>query len=220
MTKTKSQKIKLLSSAALLSLAVYGTAVSPAFARENFHNDRNPVKISTGVRSARESNIVITKGIVKSISDKTLVVTRPKDGQDFNVTVSDKTKIFRRYEKGSFDEIKVGHIINVIGKISVDDPADITATMLRDLSLTMRHSVISGIVDSTDDGKIILSSKKVKGISVDTTGAKLTDRKNREINVTDIHAGDRVKVRGLWDSENQTLTEVMSIRDFSLPDKK
>jgi hypothetical protein len=53
-------------------------------------------------------------------------------------------------------------------------------------------------------------------VTLDPT-TKLINRKGQAIATSDIQVGQIIRVRGLWDSVNFTVTEVAEVKDFSLP---
>jgi hypothetical protein len=49
------------------------------------------------------------------------------------------------------------------------------------------------------------------------TDTKIVNRKEETLAQTEIAVGQRVRVRGLWDSVNKTITEVIKVKNFTLP---
>jgi hypothetical protein len=69
----------------------------------------------------------------------------------------------------------------------------------------------------TDTGFVMTTIQRGnETVALDST-AKLINRKGQTITSSEIQVGDRIRVRGLWDSANFTITEVTEVKDFSLP---
>jgi len=47
--------------------------------------------------------------------------------------------------------------------------------------------------------------------------AKIVNRKETNITLSDIKVGDRVRVKGVWDKTLSKIAEVIQIKDFSIP---
>ncbi|EKD22770.1 MAG: hypothetical protein ACD_83C00276G0002 [uncultured bacterium] len=106
----------------------------------------------------------------------------------------------------------------MIGKWEDDAKTTVDATLVRNLSIQKRHGVFFGEIKSkTDIGFTLESIKRgMQTVTVSDT-TKYINRKGEAISFGDIAVGQRVRVRGLWDSIHATITEVTEIKDFSLP---
>lgn len=47
--------------------------------------------------------------------------------------------------------------------------------------------------------------------------AKIIDREENTLTASQIKVGERVRVRGIWDAKNSTISNVIEIKDFSIP---
>lgn len=161
----------------------------------------------------------IGTGRVTAINGTTLTVE--KDGKSYTVTTTDKTQFRRRFwGKGSLAEIAVGHTVNVIGKWTDDAKTTVEARLVRDVSIQKRHGVFFGKVESvTTDGWVMttISDKRENQAVKVTNVTKFTNRKGEALTQTDVKVGHRVRVRGLWDRSDNTVTEVSQVKDFDLP---
>lgn len=163
----------------------------------------------------------IGTGKVTAINGAALTVE--KDGKSYTVTTTDKTQFRRRFwGKGSLSEIAVGHTVNVIGKWTDDAKTTVEARLVRDVSIQKRHGVFFGKVESlTSDGWVMttISDKRENQTVKVSSSTKFVNRKEEAITQADVKVGQRVRVRGLWDRLNNTVTEVTHVKDFDLPAK-
>ena len=53
-------------------------------------------------------------------------------------------------------------------------------------------------------------------VTVDSS-TKFSNRKGETITQSEITVGQRVRVKGLWNSNDNTVTEVKEVKDFALP---
>lgn len=172
---------------------------------------KNVVSLILGKRAA------ILSGEIKTISGTTLVVT--KDGTDYTILTDDKTKFRRRFwGKSTLSEFAVGNLVNVIGKWNNEEKTEINANLIRNLSIQKRFGVFFGTIKSiTDTGFVMTTAKRGEETVTLASGTKLVNRKMEVIGKSDILVDHRVRVKGLWDSDNHTITEVTQVKDFNLP---
>lgn len=162
---------------------------------------------------------IILKAEVTAVSDTTLTIT--KDGTTYTVNLTDKTQLRRRFgAKSDIAEFSVGNIVNVYGAWTDDTHTVINARLIRNLSIQKRFAVFIGQVKSLMSGGWVmttLSAKRPDQTVTVSSSTKFVNRKEEAITQTDIQVGHRVRVKGLWDSSNNTVTEVTHVKDFSLP---
>lgn len=149
----------------------------------------------------------------------TLTCTR--DEKTYTVLTDDKTQFRRRFwGKSSLDEILVNHVINVIGQWEDDAHTTVRARLVRDTSIQRRFGVFFGKVTSLLANGWVMTT--VSGRRADQTvtvssETKFVNRRGETITQADVQVGHRVRVKGLWDNVNNTITEVKHVKDFSLP---
>lgn len=161
----------------------------------------------------------IGSGQVTAKSGTTLTVT--SDEKTYTVLTDSKTQFrFKFWGKGGLDQIQVGHTVNVIGKWQDDAHTTVLARLVRDLSLQRRLGVFIGEVKSLlSDGWAMTTVGKKRADQTVTVSSetKFVNRKEEAIVESDVAAGHRVRVKGLWDSVANTVTEVAHVKDFNLP---
>lgn len=167
----------------------------------------------------RWGRAAISSGEVTAIDGTTLVIK--KDDTIITVLTDDKTQFRRRFwGKGFLSEIAVGHSVNVIGQWVDEEKTTIQARIVRDVSIQKRYGVFFGVIQSLTDGGWVMTTVSGKRENQTVTigaSTKLVNRKEETITKTDIVVGHRVRVKGLWDRENNTVTEVTHVKDFNLP---
>ena len=159
----------------------------------------------------------IEKGTVTAISGSILTVT--KEGNTYTVNTDDKTNFRRRFGgKGQLSEISVNDTVNVLGKWQNEEKTQILATHIRNLSIQKRHATFFGTVKTKTDSSLVLTTVN-RGEQTVTIGTstKLVNRKMEEIKMSDIQIGHRIRIKGIWDIANKTISEVIQIKDFSIP---
>lgn len=172
-------------------------------------------------RLFNRGNRIIVNGKVTSISGTTFMVE--KDSKIFTVNTDANTQFRRKFwGKSSLDEISIGNMVNVIGHWTDDAHTTILAKHVRNLSIQKRFGIFFGIVKTLSANGWVMSTVSDKRadqtVTVSST-TKFTNRKEEAISQSDVKVGDRVRVRGLWDSSANTVTEVSAVKDFSLPAK-
>lgn len=141
------------------------------------------------------------------------------DGKTIKVVLSDNTHFRRRFwGKSLLSEISKGDKLDIVGKWVNEEKTEIRAVLIRNLSIHKRYGAYFGKVKTvTDTGFIMTTIKKGEVTVTIDTSTKLVNRKEVVILSSDIKEGDTVRVKGLWDSDKSTITEVKQIKDFSLP---
>lgn len=147
-------------------------------------------------------------GEVKLDSKDGTTLKVSKDGKTYTILTDDKTQFRRRFwGKGTLAEMQVGDMLWVIGKWTDDTHTSVLARLVRDLSLQKRRGTFVGVVQSlTSTGWIMQTVNR--GLQTVTISGTTQ---------ADVKVGDRVKVQGLWDKTNSTITEVTKVKDFGTP---
>ncbi len=171
------------------------------------------------VRNFMSARVNISNAKVTAKTDTTLTIE--KDGKSYTVSIDNKTQIRRRFwGKSELSEFSVGNIVNVIGIWTDDSHTTITARLIRNLSIQKRFGVFFGEVKSLLGDGWVMSTKSENRAdqTVTVTGTtKFENRKGETITKADVVVGHKVRVRGLWDKSQNTVTEVTQVKDFSLP---
>ena len=166
-----------------------------------------------------KTRVAIGSGQVTAISGNILTVV--SEGKTYSVVTDDKTQFRRRFwGKSSISEIVVNHTVNVIGKWTDDTKTRIQARLVRDISIQKRFGVFFGVVQSvSSSGWVMTTINDKRENQTVTVGSKtrFVSRDNKTITQADIVIGHRVRVKGLWDRVNNTVTEVIHVKDFNLP---
>jgi len=148
----------------------------------------------------------------------TLTVTGT-DGKTYTVNTDGTTQFRRRFwGKSSLDEMNTGDKVDIIGKWTDSADTTIQAKLVRDTSIQKRFGVFFGSVTSTTGSGFVVATinRGSQTVTIDST-TKLLNRKGATIAQSDIAAGHKVRVRGLWDNTANTITQVTEVKDFSLP---
>lgn len=167
----------------------------------DFLRGRGRAAIGSGEITAKTSN---------SLTVKT------KDGKSYTVNIDSNTQLRRRFwGKATWEEISVGDMVNVIGQWTDDTHTAINAKLVRDASIQKRFGVFIGTV--TNLSPFTIETKRGTETVTTDGSTKFVNRKEETIARADIKVGDKIRVRGLWDSKLNTITEVSKVKDYSLP---
>lgn len=156
---------------------------------------------------------------VKVTAKDSSSITVDADGTSVKVDISSATHFRRKFwGKSSLAEISVGDTVDVIGRWVTEAKTEIKAVLIRDLSIQKRFGVFFGTVKTITDTGFTMTTihRGDETVTVDSS-AKLINRKQETITMSDIQIGHKVRVRGLWDSTGFTITGVTQVKDFSLP---
>lgn len=154
------------------------------------------------------------------VSSKTATgLTVSKDGTTYTINITSSTQLRRRFwAKATLDEIQTGDTVNVHGKWTDDTKTAINAVLIRDVSIQKRFGAFVGTITSlTTDGWVMDTINRGNENVTVVSSTKYVDRQNVVITKSALKVGDRVRVKGLWDKTNSSITEVDHVKDYSLP---
>lgn len=163
--------------------------------------------------------IKIVNGEVTAKSEGSITVS--KDGKNYTVLTAADTKFRRHFwGKSSFDEVSIGNLVNVFGKFTDDSQTTIQAHMIRNLSVQKRQGVFIGEVVSKDTSSFTIKTvNRGNQTVVYGPSTKFVARNETVISIGDVQVGHKVRVKGLWDKSLNKITDVVQVKDFSLPTK-
>lgn len=140
------------------------------------------------------------------------------DDGTFQVNITNKTKILRKFGgKSSLSEYSVGDEVVVFGKFTDDTKLIIDAKTIRNNSIQKRRGAFFGKVTVKNTDNFVMETAERGTQTVYFGTAKIVDRKEITITLSDIKIGDRVRVKGVWDKTLSKISEVNQIKDFSIP---
>lgn len=159
----------------------------------------------------------VSGAVVAKIEGTTLTVS--KDNVIYTVATDTNTMFVRKYGgKSSLAEVSVNDELNILGKWSNEERTEIKATRIRNLSIRKMFGAFFGEVKSINDNAILVTTLR-RGDQTIVVGdsTKLVNRKMEVITISDIKIGHRIRIKGIWDLESKTITEVTQIKDFTIP---
>lgn len=170
-----------------------------------------------GILKNLNQRTAIINGTLTTKSGTTLTVT--KDDKTYTVLTDNKTQLRRRFwGKATLGEMQIGDKLNVFGKWTDDTKATIQARLVRDLSIQKRFGAFIGTVQQlTANGWVMDTVNRGNQTVTVVSSTKFVNRKEEPITKNDILVGHRVRVKGLWDRTNNTITEVTQVKNYSLP---
>lgn len=188
-------------------------------ARRDLKDARQDNNKNASNSAAKNNRANISNATLAAVNGTTLTVT--KDSKTYTVTVSSDTKIRRHFGgAASLAELAVGNKLDVRGTFTDDAKISIAAKHIRDRSIMKFRGAFIGDVVSKTGTTIVLRSKHRGDQTVTvSTSTKYVNRKQDGITLNDIVVGHRVRVKGVWDKSNNTVTQVTQVKDFSLPPK-
>jgi hypothetical protein len=214
---TMNSTIKYLTiAAAAVSLL---SIVTPAIAAEQNIRIKREASSSASPRIRVNLRAVVMQAKIETVSASSLTVS--KEGKMYTVNITADSKIRRRFGgKSDLIEYAVGNMVNIWGTYTDATKTSINAKVIRNTSIQKRNGVFFGTVKRVGTGNFVFTSKN-RGDQTVTISAtsKLVNRKEIPITASDIKVGDKVRVRGLWDRSSNKITEVVHVKNFSLPAK-
>lgn len=159
----------------------------------------------------------IVSGQVSAINGTTLTIT--KDGKTYTI-ITDGNTIFRRHfwGKSSLEEISIGDKVTIFGKFTDDSESTILAKLVRDISIQKRFGAFFGdVISKSSDSFVMKSINRGDQTVMTNSSTKFVSRNEKALTFADIQVGHRVRVKGVWDRALNKITEVIHIKDFSLP---
>jgi hypothetical protein len=159
----------------------------------------------------------VVTGVITAKTDTSITV-KNTDNVSYIVHIVNTTVLRRKFwGKAALTEMQIGDSVNVIGKWTNDAKTDLNAQMIRDTSIQKRAGAFFGnVLSVTANGWTIQTARGIETVSI-TSSTKLVNRKEETIKQSDIVIGQRIRVKGMWDSQANTITEVTQIKDFTLP---
>lgn len=189
--------------------------------REELKEKKKDLKnqIENQTKKGKKIPASIIDGQVTAVSGSALTVT--KSGKTYTVNTDSNTKFRRHYwGNGSLSDIAVNDKVNVWGIFTNDAKTTVQATMIRDLSVMKRRGVFFGTVKTTSSTGFVIASLNRGDQTVTVSGStKFENRKEETISLSDVKTGDKIRVKGMWNKANNTVTEVTQVKDFTLPTK-
>ena len=123
------------------------------------------------------------------------------------VNVSTTTKLLRKY--GALAKLS---------EFTVGDQVMIRGNVIRALSIQKRRGVFVGNITALTDTGFVLAPEKRPAQTVNVNLlTKYVERGEKAISLSALKVGDKVMVKGLWDTKLNTITETTFVRDYSLP---
>jgi len=185
--------------------------------RQTVKDQRMELKASAS--AARKNRAIVVNADLTAMNGTTLTVT--KKGKTYTVTTSAETK-FRRHFGGasSLSEFSVGNKLDVRGQWTDQAKTTIAAQLIHNHSIMKRRGTFVGEILSINDSTFILKSVNRGNQTVTVNSStKYVNRKMEVITLKDVAVGHRVRVKGMWDKSNNTITQVTQLKDYSLPPK-
>jgi hypothetical protein len=232
---TFSKKMSIVTIALSLGMSMPHTVMAGTF-RDNGRGDDDKKEVRQeekkdffrGLKDKTENVVrkfvntakaAIVGGTITAKTDTTLTVE--KDGKSYTVNLTDKTQLRRKFwGKSTTSEFAVGNTVNVYGAWTDDTQTTMNARMIRNISIQKRFGVFFGEVKSLLSGGWVMttvSGKRQDQTVTVSSSTKIENKKGETMTQADVQVGHRVRVKGLWDSSNNTVTEVTHVKDFSLP---
>lgn len=177
---------------------------------------RNKLTASPAAGLRDRINIVKITGAVASLGTNSFTVVTTAGTSTVNVLPS--TMLLRRFGgKSALSEFSVGDQVEVMGKTAADGTS-IDARVVRNTSIQKRQGTFFGAIQTmTPTGFTIQPLNRPLQTVTLNAKTRLVDRRERIIKTADLAIGHKVRVRGLWDNKLNTITEVVLVKDFSLP---
>lgn len=198
-------------------LFIPATVFSQNSTKEMREEIKNEIKNKIQQRQEKSVIARLTKASVTAKSDQSFTVTVA--GKNYTVSVVSTTR-FRRHFWGEsrFFELAVNNMVNVWGRFTDDAKTTIEAKLVRNLTVQKRRGVFFGTITSKGSDTFVLDSRGRGSQTVTVSSVtKYINRRGGVIAFSDLAFGDKVRLRGVWDKSNSTISEVNEAKDFNIP---
>lgn len=156
------------------------------------------------------------KGKITTVGSASFSMTN-EDGT-FQINVTEKTNLLQKFGgKSTLGEYSVGDEVVVFGKFTDDTKTTIDAKIVKNNSIQKRFGAFFGKVLSTKSDSFTIETQERGTQTVYFGTAKIVNRKEVVISILDVKVGDRVRVKGVWDKTLSKISEVVQVKDFSIP---
>ncbi|HCM82593.1 MAG: hypothetical protein UW37_C0014G0025 [Candidatus Gottesmanbacteria bacterium GW2011_GWA2_44_17] len=209
--------------ALFITIPVYAVALPVQQVRKQIQEERKEIiqeRIATlsGVNAWVRTRAALIKATVLGKGTNSFTV-KGDNGKEYTVAFDGSTQWRRKFwGKSDFAEMSVNDVLNIHGKWTSEEMTEIQARLIRNISIQKRYGVFFGTVKSLSSGGWVMSTIKRHDQTVAVSGStRFINRTGAWITQGAVLVGHRVRVRGLWDSINSTITEVTEVKDFDLP---
>ncbi len=183
--------------------------------REDIKEDKKTLRTDT--KNLKDLVARIVNGTVTANNGTSLTVSNGTTS--YTVNTASNTKLRRHFwGSSSLTEIAVNDKVNVWGMFTDTTKTMINATLIRDLSIMKRKGVFLGSI-TVINGNTITVQTINRGVQTVTVNGstKYINRKEQVLALSDLVVGHKIRVNGMWDKTNSTITEVKEVKDFTLP---
>ena len=161
--------------------------------------------------------ITVFKGNVEAIGSNYLTVGGKR------VNFDSKTKFFRKFGgKAEVLEFSIGDGVQVVGLWTSEAKAEVNARLIRNFSIQKRYGVFIGTIKSLkpETGELVLTTLRRGNQEVmPDKNTKYVDRDIHVLSFDKLRVGDRIRVKGTWDSKLNQIFGVIQVKDYSIPAK-
>ncbi len=166
---------------------------------------------------AKTMTAVTKKGKVSSVTGKTFVMTT-KENKTFTVDAESAQILRKMGGKGEVSEFTVGDEVNVVGTFTGEARTTIKAKMVRNTSIQrVKGTFMAKVISKGTDSMVIQPEKRANQTAKIAATTKLINRKQQKITFADIQVNDQIRIKGVWNKENNELISVEEVKDMTLP---
>ncbi len=125
-------------------------------------------------------------------------------------------KLLRKFNgKATIDEMQVGDTVKITGTWTDATHAELLATYVKDISIQKSHFNFIGTVSSLTNNGFVMKARGSQTVTILNT-TLLRNKANQAITQSQIVVGNKVTVKGLWNSHLKTITETSLVKDLSI----
>lgn len=189
--------------------------------REEIKDDKKELRTDIKALKMVGKRLTLEKAVLTAKASDTVPTTLTvlKDGKSYTINIGTTTVLRRRFGgKGALGEMAINDTLSIVGKWVDEAQTTIDAKLVRDESIQKRLAVFVGKVKSVNGSTIVLESvaRGAQTVTV-SAGTKYVARNQVALTLTDIKEGHLIRVKGLWNRQLNSVTEVSHIKDYSLP---
>ena len=143
------------------------------------------------------------------------ILTVKKNSNTYRVNAGNAIVVRRFWGQSSLDQIAVNDKLNIIGTWNNTNKTSINAFLIRDLSIQEKNDTFLGTMTGITSFTFQSANRGVWNVNIQSK-TKIVDSQNNPINLTSVSSEDKLRVEGVFDTANKTIT-ADKITDTSLP---
>lgn len=166
---------------------------------------------------AKTINAVTKNGKVTSVNGTTFGMNT-KEGKSFTVNAESAQVLRKMGGKGVVSEFTIGDEVNVVGTFTDEAKTTIKAKLVRNTSIQrVKGTFMAKVISKSTNSMIIQPEKRSNQTVKISSTTKIINRKEQKMTFSEIQVNDQIRVKGVWNKENNEILSVEEVKDMTFP---